>query len=48
MNRASAAVKAERLDYAHELLQRFNHLLDARGVSTRQAYRYLWQASRLK
>src|SRR5487761_368975 len=46
MDRASAAVKAERLNHARELLQRFDHLPDAvaqmvqdRGVSPRQAYR---------
>jgi hypothetical protein len=55
MDRASAPVKAERLNYARELLQRFDHLPDAvaqmvqdRGVSPRQAYRYLQQARRLK
>ncbi len=55
MDRASAAVKAERLNYARELLQRFDHLPDAvaqmvrdRSVSPRQAYRYLQQARRLK
>jgi len=48
MDRASANVKAERLNHARELLQRFDHLPDAvaqmapdRGVSPRQAYRYL-------
>src|SRR6266478_10153758 len=55
MDRASANVKAERLNHARELLQRFDHLPDAvaqmardRGVSPRQAYRYLQQARRLK
>ena len=55
MDRASAAVIAERLNHARELLQRFDHLPDAvaqmvqdRGVSPRQAYRYLQQARRLK
>jgi len=55
LDRASAAVKAERLNYARELLQRFDHLPDAvaqmvrdRSVSPRQAYRYLQQARRLK
>jgi predicted HicB family RNase H-like nuclease len=55
MDRASAPVKAERLNYARELLQRFDHLPDAvaqmvqdRGVSPRQAHRYLQQARRLK
>ena len=55
MDRASANVKAERLNRARELLQRFDHLPDAvaqmvrdRRVSPRQAYRYLQQARRLK
>jgi len=55
MDRASAVEKAERLNHARELLQRFDHLPDAvaqmvqdRGVSPRQAYRYLQQARRLK
>jgi predicted DNA-binding transcriptional regulator YafY len=55
MDRASANVKAERLNHARELLQRFDHLPDAvaqmaqdRGVSPRQAYRYLQQARRLR
>jgi predicted DNA-binding transcriptional regulator YafY len=55
MDRASASVKAERLNQARELLQRFDHLPDAvaqmvqdRSVSPRQAYRYLQQARRLK
>jgi len=55
LDRASAAVKAERLNYARELLQRFDHLPDAvaqmvrdRSVSPRQTYRYLQQARRLK
>jgi predicted DNA-binding transcriptional regulator YafY len=55
MDRASANAKAERLNHARELLQRFDHLPDAvaqmardRGVSPRQAYRYLQQARRLK
>src|SRR5438445_1441981 len=55
MDRASASVKAERLNHARELLQRFDHLPDAvaqmaqdRGVSPRQAYRYLQQARRLR
>ena len=55
MDRASAVAKAERLNYARELLQRFDHLPDAvaqmvqdHGVSPRQAYRYLQQARRLK
>jgi predicted DNA-binding transcriptional regulator YafY len=55
MDRASATVKAERLNYARELLQRFDQQPDAvaqmvrdHGVSPRQAYRYLQQARRLK
>jgi hypothetical protein len=55
MDRASAVVKAERLNHARELLGQFDHLPDAvaqmvhdRGVSPRQAYRYLQQARRLK
>ena len=55
MDRASAIAKAERLNQARELLQRFDHLPDAvaqmvqdRAVSPRQAYRYLQQARRLK
>jgi predicted DNA-binding transcriptional regulator YafY len=55
MDRASANVKAERLNHARVLLQRFDHLPDAvaqmvrdRSVSPRQAYRYLQQARRLK
>ena len=54
MDRASANVKAERLNHARELLQRFDHLPDAvaqmvkdSGISPRQAYRYLQQAQRL-
>ncbi len=43
MDRASANVKAERLNHARELLQRFDHLPDAV-----QAYRYLQQARRLR
>jgi predicted DNA-binding transcriptional regulator YafY len=55
MDRANAVAKAERLNYARELLLQFDHLPDAvaqmvqdRGVSPRQAYRYLQQARRLK
>jgi predicted DNA-binding transcriptional regulator YafY len=55
MDRANAIAKAERLNQARELLQRFDHLPDAVaqmvqdcGVSPRQAYRYLQQARRLK
>jgi hypothetical protein len=55
MNRASDIEKAERLNHARGLLQRFDHLPDAVdrmvrdcSVSPRQAYRYLQQAQRLK
>src|SRR2546425_11877618 len=55
MARASDAEKAERLNHARSLLQRFDHLSDAVdkmvrdcSVSHRQAYRYLQQAGRLK
>jgi len=55
MARANEAEKAERLNHARGLLQRFDHLPDAvdrmvrdRSVSPRQAYRYLQQAGRLK
>lgn len=55
MARASDIEKAERLNHARGLLQRFEHLPDAVdkmvrdcSVSTRQAYRYLQQAQRLK
>ena len=55
MARANDAEKAERLNHARGLLQRFDHLLDAVdkmvrdcSVSPRQAYRYLQQAGRLK
>lgn len=51
MDRASARQKAERLNYARKLLQRFDYLPDAvarmaklSGISPRQAYRYLQQA----
>src|SRR5262249_51118648 len=55
MARANDAEKAERLNHARGLLQRFEHLPDAVdkmvcdcSVSPRQAYRYLQQAARLK
>ncbi len=55
MARASDIEKAERLNHARSLLQRFDHLPDAVermiqdcSVSPRQAYRYLQQARRLK
>lgn len=55
MGRASDAQKAERLNHARHLLQRFDHLPDAVeqmvrdcSVCPRQAYRYLQQARRLK
>jgi predicted DNA-binding transcriptional regulator YafY len=55
MNRASEAQKAERLNHARKLLQRFEELPDAVErladdcpISPRQAYRYLQQAQRLK
>lgn len=55
MERASEALKAERLNHARKLLQRFDHLPDAVaqmvkdcGLSPRQVYRYLQQARRLK
>jgi hypothetical protein len=55
MARANDAEKAERLNHARGLLQRFDHLPDAVekmvrdcSVSPRQAYRYLQQAGRLK
>jgi predicted DNA-binding transcriptional regulator YafY len=55
MARANDIEKAERLNHARGLLQRFDHLSDAVNrmvhdcsVSHRQAYRYLQQASRLK
>jgi hypothetical protein len=54
MDRASAREKAERLNYARKLLQRFDYLPDAvarmvrlSGISPRQAYRYLQQAQLL-
>ena len=55
MARANEADKAERLNHARGLLQRFDSLPDAVdkmvrdcSVSPRQAYRYLQQAGRLK
>ena len=55
MARASDIEKAERLNHARSLLQRFDSLPDAVdkmvrdcAVSHRQAYRYLQQAGRLK
>jgi len=54
MGRATAREKAERLNYARKLLQRFEYLPDAvarmvklSGISPRQAYRYLQQAQLL-
>jgi predicted DNA-binding transcriptional regulator YafY len=54
MGRATAPEKAERLNYARKLLQRFDYLPDAVarmvnlfGISPRQAYRYLQQAQLL-
>src|SRR5437879_10170130 len=55
MARANEGQKAERLNHARRLLQRFDSLPDALdrmvrdcSVSPRQAYRYLQQAGRLK
>ena len=55
MARANGIQKAERLNHARGLLQRFDHLSDAVermvrdcAVSRRQAYRYLEEARRLK
>jgi hypothetical protein len=55
MSRASDAQKAERLNRARVLLRQFDQLPDAVerlardcSISTRQAYRYLQQAQRLK
>ena len=55
MARANGMQKAERLNHARTLLQRFDHLPDAVErmvrdceVSRRQAYRYLEQARGLK
>jgi hypothetical protein len=54
MGRATIPEKAERLNYAWKLLQRFDYLPDAvarmaklSGISPRQAYRYLEQAQLL-
>ena len=55
MSRASDAQKAERLNRARILLRQFNQLPEAVerlardcAISSRQAYRYLQQAQRLK
>ena len=55
MGRASDAQKAERLNRARGLLQKFDQLPEAVerlahdcAISPRQAYRYLQQAQRLK
>lgn len=55
MGRADDIEKAERLNWARHLLERFDHVPDAVRemvrdcrVSPRQAYRYLQQARRLK
>src|SRR2546422_8971938 len=55
MARANDADKAERLNHARGLLQRFDSLPDAVdkmvrdcSISPRQAYRYLQQVGRLK
>lgn len=55
MGRADDIEKAERLNRARHLLERFDHVPDAVRemvrdcrVSPRQAYRYLQQARRLK
>ena len=55
MTRANDGERAERLNHARGLLQRFDYLPDAVdkmvrdcSVSPRQAYRYLQQAGRLK
>jgi predicted DNA-binding transcriptional regulator YafY len=55
MSRADEIKKAERLNHARHLLEQFDHLTDAVqkmvrdcGISSRQAYRYLQQARRLK
>lgn len=55
MSRASDAEKAERLNRARLLLQRYEHMPEAVAelarscsLSPRQAYRYLEQAQRLK
>ena len=55
MSRANEAQKAERLNRARDLLRQFDHLPEAVerlardcAISSRQAYRYLQQAQRLK
>jgi predicted DNA-binding transcriptional regulator YafY len=55
MARASDTQKAERLNHARLLLQQYEHVPEAVAelarscsISTRQAYRYLEQAQRLK
>lgn len=55
MGRASEAQKAERLNHARVLLQQIDQLPEAVerlardcSISSRQAYRYLQQAQRLK
>lgn len=55
LSRANGIQKAERLNHARSLLQRFDHLPDAVermvldcGVSRRQAYRYVEHARGLK
>ena len=55
MGRASDAQKAERLNRARDLLREFDELPEAvarlardASISSRQAYRYLQQAQRLK
>ncbi len=55
MGRASDAQKAERLNFARQLLRQAGHLPEAVqtmvhhcSISPRQAYRYLQQAQRLK
>ncbi|CAN5482984.1 ribbon-helix-helix protein, CopG family [soil metagenome] len=55
MGRASDAQKAERLNRARDLLREFDELPEAvarltreAAISSRQAYRYLQQAQRLK
>jgi hypothetical protein len=55
MARATDVERAERLNHARGLLQRFDYLPDAVdrmvvdcSVSPRQAYRYLQEAARLK
>ena len=55
MPRASQGLKAQRLNHARDLLQRFQHLPESvsrmvrdSALSPRQAYRYLQQARHLK